>query len=46
MACRVLVTVVEHSGTDWKHFAGTLRVSPNLKEKPVTLQQDMHHEWD
>lgn len=51
-SCRVLVTftqgaqIVQTPQEDWRHLAGALKDSPNLNGDPLTLQQEMRHEWD
>lgn len=51
-SCRVLVTFTQNMSTDeratgdWKQYAGSLKNSPSLNGDPLTLQQDMRHEWD
>ena len=51
-SCRVLVTftqpaqVVPKQPENWRHLAGSLKDSPNLNGDPLTVQQEMRHEWD
>jgi hypothetical protein len=49
---RVLVTFTESFisaakvPNDWRHLAGSLKNSPNLNGDPLTIQQELRHEWD
>ncbi len=49
---RVLVTFTEQASLatpepeDWRKLAGSLKNSPNLNGDPLTIQQEMRHEWD